>query len=167
MNDRPKIKIAKSRKARYLELLSITIAFGSLFYLIKDYASLPLQVPVHFNFAGTPDGMGHKVILLCVPILNVLIAVGFSFLTKYPHKFNYPFIITAKNAEAAYKEVLKMLRLLGVLVSLLLAYITLASISIAVGKNNALNPYIIGILLVAIILNLLIGFINLRKKATY
>lgn len=165
MNERPKIKISKSRMARYLELLTITIAFGSLFYLIKNYSILPNEVPVHFNFAGMPDRMSYKAILFSIPLLNVIIAIGFLFLAKYPHKFNYPFAISVKNAEAIYTESIKMLRILGVLISLLLGYITFASISIALEKSSQLNIYVAGSILVGILLNIVFGIIRLKQKA--
>lgn len=126
---------------------------------------MPNEVPIHFNFAGQPDRTGSKFILLALPILNVALAVGLIFIGKYPHLFNFPVKVTQENAPDLYKIALSMLRTLGFLMALLLSYITFASVKTALGITASLNPYVLGILVGAILIGVFHNLFKMKRVA--
>jgi uncharacterized membrane protein len=161
----PQITIQKTRLDRYLELLTLTLALGSLFYAIYYWSELPPEVPVHFNIEGEPDRTGAAWVLFIIPALNVLLAIFLLLAYRYPHKFNYPVKVTEENAAQLYRTSTNMFRLLALLISLLLTYITLGAIKTALSQTNGLNPYIMGSIVLAIVIILIRYWTKLKKQA--
>lgn len=93
MEKRPVLKLTLSPLDRNLEfagkLLLAAVWLLTLYALLK----LPVTIPIHFNASGQADRYGNKLTLLFLPVLATVIYVGFTYLNRYPHIFNYPAII--------------------------------------------------------------------------
>src|SRR6266404_7760467 len=79
---------------------------GLLFHLVlvtRAWASLPSTIPVHYGFSGQPDAWGGRIEILELPVVSVLLYFGLTLLARYPHKLNYPWTITERNAEQQYR----------------------------------------------------------------
>lgn len=136
---------------RYLELLALTLAFGSLFHFIYYFNQLPAEVPVHFGIDGTPDRFGNKIVLGIVPVLNVLLLLGLQLLIKKPQYFNYPVAVTEANKAQLEAIGQSMLRSLGLMVSLLLGYISFGAVNSGLGKTSGLNLTVMLVLLALLV----------------
>jgi hypothetical protein len=55
------------------------------------------------DYQAKPDAWGGKIELLELPIVSVLLYPGLTWLARYPHKFNYPWTITKRNAKQQYR----------------------------------------------------------------
>jgi uncharacterized membrane protein len=144
-----------TRAQRYFELLSITLAMGALFYFIFYYPQLPAELPVHFDLEGNADRYGSKILLGIVPVLNVLVVIGFQFLSKKPQYLNYPISKTAENSQQLELLGQQLLRTMGLLIALLLGYITFATTNNGLGRSQGLNPTTMVVLGLAIVVILL------------
>lgn len=72
--------------------------------LLAFYPSLPETIPTHFTLLGEPDAYGpRKTILLLAVIMGGLLA-GMGWLSRKPHAFNYPLVVTDTNAQSVYRE---------------------------------------------------------------
>lgn len=68
------------------------------------------------------------------PILGVLFYIGFSLLSLVPHTFKYPVLITPENAEAEYRNSLRMLRVLKLSLLVLFIFMTIALSGMRIGQ---------------------------------
>lgn len=82
---------------------------------LQQYPAAPDQLPVHFNLEGQADRYGSKSGLVFLPIMSSLICIGFIFLARFPHLFNFPVQITDENAQFQYKKAKIVLSTVGAL----------------------------------------------------
>jgi uncharacterized membrane protein len=75
------------------------------------WPSLPDEIAIHFNTAGTPDGWGSKYFLIGLPIISVLLWFLIGFLTRNPEKMNY-INLTEANKEIQYEKMKKVMLLI-------------------------------------------------------
>jgi uncharacterized membrane protein len=58
-----------------------------ILYLLINWSILPDQIPIHFDFKGTPNGYGSKLIFILLPIGLYLMMLVLPFID--PRKSNY------------------------------------------------------------------------------
>lgn len=56
------------------------------FIILFCYRTLPSQIPIHWNFAGTPDGWGGRNSIFMLPVLSVAVCLFFVLLPKISPK---------------------------------------------------------------------------------
>ncbi|UBH06911.1 hypothetical protein K8P10_002422 [Leucobacter sp. Psy1] len=101
--DRPARTYVTGKWTRGLRISALGVAGISAASILIGYASLPETIPTHFDFAGRPDGWGHKSsVLVILGILGAMTA-GIVWLSHHPRVFNYPVPITEFNAQAVYR----------------------------------------------------------------
>ncbi|MGE7622897.1 DUF1648 domain-containing protein [Viridibacillus sp. NPDC096237] len=54
-----------------MDFLAIVAFVGAIIYGITQWSILPVQVPIHYNTLGEPDGWGSKWVFFIVPALAV------------------------------------------------------------------------------------------------
>ena len=104
MFEAPKIHIKKTKMEWFHDILCICLFVGILLYLAYMWPTLPDRIPIHYDLQEHADRWGSKWFILLLILLNVLIYLGFTFIRKYPHKFNYPSRLTKENAENFYRN---------------------------------------------------------------
>jgi uncharacterized membrane protein len=110
MEKRPRIHVPLSHLDRFL-IVSNWLLICVLFIIVfVQLPTLPEQIPVHYNAAGEADAYGGKYSILFIPIMGLVISIGLSILTRYPHIFNYPVKITEANAARQYAYATQFLR---------------------------------------------------------
>lgn len=92
--------------------------------ILKEYPSLPDVVASHFNAKGEPNGYGNKTFILIIPSVATLMYLVFFIVNRYPHLHNYMINITEDNALKNYRFSTRIVRIVGTLSMVLLAYIT-------------------------------------------
>lgn len=100
-------------------------------------------IPIHYNIRGQVDGWGGKNYLWLLLFITLFLYILLSIVGKYFYKsINYPIEITPENEAVAYKYGSRTLRYLKFFIVATLAYIGNTSISITMGDEMGLNPYI-------------------------
>lgn len=85
-----------------VEILSITALLFHALLLLGTWNLLPDSIPTHFGFMGETGAQGDKSDLLLLFGLSVSIYTLLTWIGRFPHKFNYPWQITAGNAARQY-----------------------------------------------------------------
>lgn len=128
-----------------------------LTYLAIVYSSLPLFVPVHFDFAGSPDAFGRKYRLWLLPAVSVVLWALMSFAArKRP--------ATEARPAIPFQESLAVLK---TLVMALMLYITWSSVRTAQHKAFGLGRWLVPVILFGVLgsaVALLIPARNRRKR---
>ena len=137
----PKITIEKENIDSIIELIgiiSIILLIGIPMYY---YNSLPDTIPIHFNGSGEADGFGKKVMIWVLPVIGLVTYIGMTLINNNPHTFNYAVKITAENAERQYRIATKFMRILNTVIACVFAYLTYASIQVALENQSGLGTY--------------------------
>jgi uncharacterized membrane protein len=95
---------------------------------------LPELIPIHFNFAGVPDGWGAKLWLVATPLVSVVMWASIALLSRIPHQFNYLWPITAENALRQYRLARTMMVALSAGVAVMFALLTYEQCRAAMGE---------------------------------
>jgi uncharacterized membrane protein len=135
MNSRPIISIQLSIFEKFINVLSVLLILNMFLTIIFQWNVLPFTVPIHFNAAGNVDGWGSKGSLCILPMIGLILFVVISVLERFPHIYNYPVMITEKNAPKLYLEARRMLIILNFEMLLLFSYISWGTVQAAYGKN--------------------------------
>jgi uncharacterized membrane protein len=117
--NRPKIKLERQLFDVILDRKNWALLTAFWIYILFSYNSLPESIPTHYNFKGEIDAYGSKKMLWMLPIIATIITVGFHFLVKVPHIFNYIVSITEKNAKKQYLLANRMLRVLRLFITII------------------------------------------------
>ena len=145
--NQPKLPISKNK----IDYLMESIAFLMLIYTwvisINSYKDLPSVIPIHYDVFGKADNYGSKSNIWILPIITTIIVIGFYFLNKIPHKYNYIVKITEENAQRQYKMSTRLIRFLQLDISILFSYINYKEISGAKQLNSSLDWWFLPLLL--------------------
>ncbi len=161
---RPVLEIPQSSIERAIEAIALIGVALIVALPIHFWQSLPDQVPKHFGLVGQADAWGAKVWVLTLPMLSVLLYVGLSLLSKYPHRFNYPWRITPENAQRQYRcarQLLLGLKTVGVWIFL---WIVWRTIQTALGNTTGLGEGFLAIALMSICATLEFYFLKSYRE---
>jgi uncharacterized membrane protein len=109
---RPVLHLPRTQFEMVLEMLTALGIITILAITAWGYFTLPAIIPTHYNLSGAPNAYGGKGSLLVMPIIAICLTVLLTFLTRYPHRYNYPWPITAENAPRQYALARLLLRAL-------------------------------------------------------
>jgi uncharacterized membrane protein len=145
-------------------LALVTFAVGlagglvALAYTWSHYQALPALVPIHFGFSGAPDGWKAKsfTTVMLLPLMTLVMGVGLSGLvylvTRAKRGLRYPDDGRSLAAQLRFRNAVAVL-LAGaaVLVTVLLACISVGSVRVGLGLATKLSPAVpvAGVLLIA------------------
>lgn len=85
MNERPIIKLTRTRSELLLDLLGIAAIVASTVYFFLCWSDMPQSIPIHFNSTGQADGWGSKYIVILLPIIGLLLYIGLILIRKKPY----------------------------------------------------------------------------------
>lgn len=148
--NRPVIKFSLDRLELFCEVLALGGLLAMAFLLFNSYNLLPDTIPTHFGPAGQADDWGSRSSIFLCPAIGLAIFVMFSLLVRFPHTFNYMVAITEANARIQYKMGRMMMFVLKTVIIWMFFYITYASIKVAFGVYQGLNPLMTVLFLVMI-----------------
>jgi uncharacterized membrane protein len=149
MNTRPILSIPMTIFEKAIKVLSLLLIVIMFLPIFSQWNALPNKVPIHFNAEGIVDGWGSKGNLWILPMIGLILFVMMSILERFPHIYNYPVMITEKNAPKLYLEARRMLIILNSEMLLLFSYISWGTVQAAFGKN-LINMWAIPIFLIII-----------------
>ena len=122
-------------------LLAALIVFA-----LFTYPELPTQLPTHFDWAGTPDGMAGKSAIWVLLGVFVLLELGMSILIRFPNAFNFPVKVENGNRAALVRIGMQLTRAMKLSIALL-AWLVVAAVLGYVG-----GPWVLPLTLTFILL---------------
>jgi uncharacterized membrane protein len=163
--ERPRIKIRLTALDYIVEILAFLLVLSSVVLYVTYYIKAPEIVPIHYNIHGEVDGYGSKISLIGVPIINVLMYVGFTILNRYPHIFNFPTVVTEQNALSLYTIATRTIRLMKLFVCLLFAYTIWHEINIIITRQEHKLSGFYWLLIASIMIYPIFPIVKMVKKS--
>lgn len=152
MDERLKIKIRYKTADWVLEITGALILVFLWWLTISLFHDLPDSIPTHFNASGIPDDYGSRTSIFILPAIGTIIFTGITFLSRFPHIFNYPVKITKENTERQYINALRMMNFLKMAVLLIFLVIQYKTIQTSSGEADGLGiwflPVSLGLLFI-------------------
>jgi uncharacterized membrane protein len=143
-SERPKINPPLFVFDIVLEGLAAVAIIYMLVQLIMTWPTLPEQVPTHFNSSGLTDDWGSKSSMLILPMVALVMYVGLTVLSRFPHIFNFPVPLTEHNAVRQYHLAKSLLSFIKLDVLAIFLYIQSFTIRTAMGEAAGLGIWFIG-----------------------
>ena len=109
---RPVLQLPRTPLETLLEALTVLGLIAVIAMTVWGYFALPAIIPTHYGLSGAPNAYGGKASLLILPMLSVCLAVLLTFVSRSPHRYNYPWPITVENAPRQYYLARLLLRAL-------------------------------------------------------
>jgi uncharacterized membrane protein len=128
MEERPRIKLELTTVDKAFEIIGWLLIISVWGFTVINYANLPETIPTHYNGAGQADGFGGKATILTLPLIATVLFGGLTFLSKFPHIFNYPTNITQHNALRQYTNATRMIRYLKLIIVVIFGLIAFKTI---------------------------------------
>lgn len=110
MPDLPRIPPRLTRPDLLIEVFCFIILLESWTYAVYTYNHLPDSIPLFYKLAG--NDFGDRNIIWIFPVLATLIFVAITWISCFPHKFNYKESVTRLNARRIYRKALRRLRII-------------------------------------------------------
>ncbi len=125
---RPRIKIELSPNDKLIEKICWGALVAIWIIAFACYSGLPDTIPIHYNNTGQADGFGHKIHILLYPLIATVLAIGMTFLNRFPHIFNYPIPITDSNALEQYTDMTRLVRYAKLAIILIFGIIVITTL---------------------------------------
>jgi len=129
----------KSSFERTLRIVSIVGVVFLFFLVVVYWSQLPDSIPIHYNAAGKPDSWSGKWSLLIMPTVGLVLYIGLSILTGFPHLYNFPWKITEINKERQFHLAQMLVLSIKTEIVWIFGYIQWQTVQIALGKANGLG----------------------------
>ncbi len=100
---RPVLQLPRSTVETILEIVAAAMLVLHVMLIATTWSTLSGVIPVHFGHSGIPDRWGGRGFFLLPGVVSLLLYVVLTVLSRYPHKFNYPWPITGENARRQYQ----------------------------------------------------------------
>lgn len=149
-----------SKKVKHIaDLLSHIVVLGTLLFIAVYYPSIPDRIPIHYDANGHCDAMGDKTNLFFV--LGIMVGGYFllGLISKYPHRFTYPFEVKETNKHRVYTSASAMVKVLRLLFMLIFSGVTILT---ALSIPFASSTFALGILICTAVI-LIVGGIRLSR----
>ena len=144
---------------RISDFLSHTVVLGTLLFVAMYYPSIPDRIPIHYDMHGQCDAMGDKSNLFIVLAIMVGGYILLGLISRYPHRFNYPFEVKESNKLQVYSAAAAMVKALRLVFMLTFACITVFT---ALSMRFLTSAFTLTIL-ISTALILIIGSIRISK----
>lgn len=149
LEQRPEPELEKSRFVMMADVIAILSVITSTSYLIFQWSSLPETVPIHFNFAGEPDGWGGKWMIVIPLIIGTVLWVGMHFLEKFPQSHNYIWL-TKENAQRQYKNSQLLVNAMKNIILVFFSFMTFESVRVSLGEKSLLGAWELPVFLIVL-----------------
>lgn len=163
-SERPIIKVIPTKTDNLVDRLSWVFIAATWIYTIVQYTNLPATIPVHFNIEGKIDNYGSRATIFILPAVLTIVVTGFTFLSRVPHIFNYPYKITPGNALSSYTKSIQLLRILKLIISIFALVITFQIIQSAKAGYSKLQWWFIPLFIGSMIIPIGISLYSLSKS---
>lgn len=160
---RPVLDIPRSGCEWAMETLALLAVVTTLALTIAYWGALSDRVPNHFGLSGRPDAWSPKGALLVLPVTAVVLYLGLTALSRFPHHFNYLWPITPENARAQYRLARQLLVNLKVVVVCTFGWILWGTIQTDLEIRSGLGPAFLPLMEAAILGVIGFYFVKARR----
>lgn len=145
---RPKIEIQLNRADHILArsawlVLIILVALPLIFY-----SQLPEEIPVHYGADGKPDRWGARSQIFLMPTIGLVLFLILRWLAKHPQWLNYTVEITSENAHRHYRNSIRLLHSMNLLILLFFLYIHVTTLLLSFGHEGGLGSVFLWLFMV-------------------
>ena len=162
--DRPVLRVPRSA----LDLVLDAVAFAGLVVCIviavSSWGELPEKIPHHFGFSGRPDSWGGKWVLAFLSAVSLVMYVGATILSRYPHRFNYWWAINEHNAARQYRVAVSMMGWLKVEVVWLFTFITWTTVRTGLGKSEGFGAWSLPLIIVVVLMTVAVHLVLAYRR---
>ena len=141
--ERPKVRPPRRPFDIVCNALSLLAMVAGVVVVGAAWTGLPETIPIHFNAAGEADGWGGKATLWLLPGIAVVMVPSMLLLQRVPWIANTPIAITPANAAAQYGLIVRLLAMLGLMVSLIFLMIVIEIVVTAHGGKGPLGIWML------------------------
>lgn len=150
---------------KQFKLVNTVLIIAMAVYAITNFASLPAEIPMHFNAKGEVDGWGNKAVLFVVPGCAVFLFFMMNIIgTLKPSSYNFPVPLTKENAKQQVNLAREMMQGLNIAIFVMLFYILWRMVAIAKGASGGLGTGFM-VFFLALIFGILGYYMYLANKA--
>ena len=160
---RPKLDLPKTRMQKVANIVGYGIFIAGIIYSIINLATLPQQVPIHFNIAGEADGWGSKYILLLLPFIGIVTTLALEAVEKRPHIHNYSSRMNENNVYQFYAISIRSLNLVKNGTLLIFGLLQIEMVQTAREADFTFGNIMMGLLVILIVLPILWHVISISK----
>lgn len=140
---RPRLRLPWTKTEKWLEAVALLGLWGSILVCGYYWQVLPDQIPRHYNFAGDVDAYGDKSTLLLQIGVTVVLWLGLTILSRYPHIYNFIVKITEENAARQYQLARQLIIFVKAVVTFLFFGLTWHIVMTALGHSYPLWPLVV------------------------
>lgn len=162
---RPRLQIEHTKSENICEAISAVLVVSLTLYLTLIWSSLPSRIPTHFNGSGQANGWSDKSALLIIWGITVIIYIGMTILLRFPHTYNYPFKLTARNVRQQYLLARQLLTNVKLLIIGSFSFVLWQITQVAQGNADGMQPWFLLILIPAIFGAIVVYFIKAKRAA--
>jgi uncharacterized membrane protein len=155
-HSRPVRKMQHTPLETLLGVLTMLGLIADIAVTAWGWVTLPATIPTHYDLSGSPNAYGGKESLLILAILSVCLAALLTFLSRFPHRYNYAWPITPENAPSQYA--LARLLLLSLALEIVWMLCGLEWILIQAAQSLHMGDALL-LLIVAMVLTLIVTII--------
>lgn len=150
---------------KQFKLVNTVLIIAMIVYALTNFASLPAEIPKHFNATGEVDGWGNKAILFVVPGCCIFLFFMMNIIgTLKPSTYNFPVPLTKENAKQQVNLAREMMQGLNTAIFVMLFYILWRIVAIAKGASGGLGTGFM-VFFLALIFGILGYYMYLANKA--
>ena len=166
---RPKVALAARWPETALHAASVAALVAIAVVIAAAWSRLPATIAIHFDFHGRANGWGERAWILSLPAVAAAVFVLFAVIERYfvrspDHpSFNYPFAISAANAERQYRLVWRLLLALRFVFLADLALVAMQIVAVNLGQRAALPGWTVAPLLLMTPIVLALYFVAARR----
>ncbi len=161
-SERPILDLPYSSQDLALEVAAVGGILLNLGLFGLFWPRLPAVVPTHFGVSGRPDAWGDKSTILILPAASLILYFMLTIVSRYPHKFNYLWPITAQNAAVQYRLARSLLLWLKVEIIALFGFLEWTTIWTALKQGEGL-----GLIFLPAVLGLIFGTLGVYFYFAY
>ena len=111
------------------------------------FFKLPDIIPIHFDASGAVDGYGNKLTIWLFPVIATVVYSGLTVLCRFPGIFNYPVTITEENRLFQYRNAVRFLQFLKLIIVVLFILVTWITYLAATGSMNHAPAWLLPLIL--------------------
>lgn len=149
--ERPRLDLEPTSLERVLNMAAWLGVGMTLLMVFSYWPELPGRVPQHFNAGGEVDAWGPRVLLLMLPSMSLVLVAGLSWLTRFPHLYNFPWPITEENARRQYRLANHLMAFIKTSIAWLFAMISWEICRLGLAKPALFGATFLPIVLVGIL----------------
>jgi uncharacterized membrane protein len=150
---------------KQFKLVNTVLIIAMVVYAITNFASLPAEIPMHFNAKGEADDWGNKAVVFVMPGICIFLYFMMNIIgTLKPSTYNFPVALTKENAKRQVELARKMMQGLNISIFAMFFYILWRMVAIAKGATGGLGTGFM-VFFIALIFGILGYYMYLVNKA--